>query len=116
MQLQQNIEQAKKIMEPFVLRRLKKDVLKDLPSKTNHTLSVELSPAQKEIYKDLVSQFFSTTAQEEPSAEVVGDDDDEPIEIQPKPNSSGLSGSMELMMLMRRYARGIYQIYMIGVI
>jgi SWI/SNF-related matrix-associated actin-dependent regulator of chromatin subfamily A containing DEAD/H box 1 len=105
-QLQQNIEQAKKIMEPFVLRRLKKDVLKDLPCKTNHTLNVTLSPAQNEIYKDLVSKFFSTAAQEEPGAEVseLGDDAEEGESTATNGQSGGLSGSMGLMMLMRRAA------------
>lgn len=94
-------------MEPFVLRRLKKDVLKDLPSKTNHTLNVALSPAQNEIYKDLVSKFFSSAAQEKPSTEEPSEelgDDTEEVEVVPSTNGSGLSGSMEMMMFMRRAA------------
>lgn len=53
----EQIAQAKRIMKPFVLRRLKKDVLKDLPKKTEIKLVVDLAPTQEEQYKELVRSF-----------------------------------------------------------
>lgn len=44
-------------MKPFVLRRLKSDVLQDLPKKTDHILHVPMAPTQKVQYEDLVSSF-----------------------------------------------------------
>lgn len=53
----EQIEHAKRIMKPFVLRRLKKDVLKDLPKKTDIKLDVDMAPTQAEQYKELVKSF-----------------------------------------------------------
>lgn len=44
-------------MKPFVLRRLKKDVLQDLPKKTDIKLEIPMVPTQEEQYKDLVKSF-----------------------------------------------------------
>jgi hypothetical protein len=44
-------------MKPFVLRRLKREVLKDLPKKTDATLLCPLEPAQREKYDDLIQTF-----------------------------------------------------------
>lgn len=44
-------------MKPFLLRRLKRDVLKDLPKKTDIKLDIEMSPTQQEQYKELVKSF-----------------------------------------------------------
>lgn len=57
---QTQIAQAKRIMKPFVLRRLKRDVLKDLPAKTDLTMSVPLVDSQQEQYKNLISSFTAT--------------------------------------------------------
>ncbi|XP_045536479.1 SWI/SNF-related matrix-associated actin-dependent regulator of chromatin subfamily A containing DEAD/H box 1 homolog [Papilio machaon] len=51
------ITQAKRIMKPFVLRRLKRDVLQDLPKKTNHTELCPLSGRQEMLYKNLIAAF-----------------------------------------------------------
>ncbi|KAM3957558.1 SWI/SNF-related, matrix-associated actin-dependent regulator of chromatin, subfamily a, containing DEAD/H box 1 [Aphomia sociella] len=51
------ITQAKRIMKPFVLRRLKRDVLQDLPKKTNHTELCPMSERQETLYKQLVTGF-----------------------------------------------------------
>ncbi|XP_049873647.1 SWI/SNF-related matrix-associated actin-dependent regulator of chromatin subfamily A containing DEAD/H box 1 homolog [Pectinophora gossypiella] len=51
------ITQAKRIMKPFVLRRLKRDVLQDLPKKTNHTELCPMSQRQERLYKDLCAGF-----------------------------------------------------------
>jgi len=46
------IHQLRKKIYPFILRRLKKDVLKDLPDKMEQTLFIEMSTAQKKLYED----------------------------------------------------------------
>ncbi|XP_041979002.1 SWI/SNF-related matrix-associated actin-dependent regulator of chromatin subfamily A containing DEAD/H box 1 homolog [Aricia agestis] len=54
---QSQITQAKRIMKPFVLRRLKRDVLQDLPKKTNHTELCPMSERQQTLYKELIAGF-----------------------------------------------------------
>ncbi|CAG4959105.1 unnamed protein product [Parnassius apollo] len=54
---QSQITQAKRIMKPFVLRRLKRDVLQDLPKKTNHTELCSMSERQQNLYKNLIAGF-----------------------------------------------------------
>ncbi|TVM03592.1 MAG: hypothetical protein CV087_04585 [Candidatus Brocadia sp. WS118] len=49
-------EVLKKIIHPFKLRRLKKDVLTELPSKTEEKRYCTLAPAQVVMYKDIVSE------------------------------------------------------------
>ncbi len=44
-------KELKKKIYPFVLRRLKKDVLKDLPDKIEQTLFVEMTSAQRNLYE-----------------------------------------------------------------
>lgn len=44
-------------MKPFVLRRLKEDVLQDLPKKTDTVIQVPLAPTQRERYEELVNTF-----------------------------------------------------------
>lgn len=51
------ISQAKHIMKPFVLRRLKCDVLKGLPKKTEEVILCPMSKDQEKKYKDLVAMF-----------------------------------------------------------
>ncbi|XP_067945981.1 SWI/SNF-related matrix-associated actin-dependent regulator of chromatin subfamily A containing DEAD/H box 1-like [Watersipora subatra] len=50
---------AKNIMKPFVLRRLKVDVLKDLPTKHHVVAEVTMCPAQQKLYSSLASRFSS---------------------------------------------------------
>eukprot|EP00698_Gefionella_okellyi_P018344 TRINITY_DN5489_c0_g1_i1.p1 TRINITY_DN5489_c0_g1~~TRINITY_DN5489_c0_g1_i1.p1 ORF type:complete len:1058 (-),score=201.19 TRINITY_DN5489_c0_g1_i1:134-3307(-) len=45
---------AHALLQPLMLRRLKRDVLKGLPSKTEHTLYVPLSEMQRFFYKKLL--------------------------------------------------------------
>ncbi|GAB0093445.1 SWI/SNF-related matrix-associated actin-dependent regulator of chromatin subfamily A containing DEAD/H box 1 homolog [Sergentomyia squamirostris] len=54
---QSQIDQAKRIMKPFVLRRLKKDVLKYLPPKTDEVKRIPMTEAQEIKYKDLVRMY-----------------------------------------------------------
>jgi len=48
----QAIQQLRKKIYPFILRRLKKDVLKDLPNKIEQTLFVEMSDSQRKLYEE----------------------------------------------------------------
>ncbi|MEM9884509.1 MAG: DEAD/DEAH box helicase [Bacteroidota bacterium] len=51
------MQHLRKKIYPFVLRRLKKDVLKDLPDKIEQTLYVEMSDQQKKLYEQR-RQFY----------------------------------------------------------
>lgn len=46
-------------LQPFILRRLKKDVEKSLPSKSERILRVELSDMQTDYYKNIISRNYS---------------------------------------------------------
>ncbi|XP_071512276.1 SWI/SNF-related matrix-associated actin-dependent regulator of chromatin subfamily A containing DEAD/H box 1 homolog isoform X1 [Panulirus ornatus] len=59
----ERIEQAKRIMKPFFLRRLKCDVLKDLPPKEDELIRVPMSQRQQKIYSEMVS-YLSKRAQQ----------------------------------------------------
>ena len=53
-QQDQEIQQRlRKLLRPFILRRLKNDVLTELPSRTEVTLHVELSPEERALYEAL---------------------------------------------------------------
>lgn len=43
-----------KVLEPFLLRRVKKDVEKSLPAKVEQILRVDMSAQQKQYYKYVV--------------------------------------------------------------
>lgn len=53
-------EILKKIIHPFKLRRLKTDVLTELPPKTEGKRYCHLVPAQIVMYKDIVSEWKQT--------------------------------------------------------
>jgi len=53
------IRQLRKKIFPFILRRLKKDVLKDLPDKIEQTLFIEMSEKQRKLYESRRS-FYKT--------------------------------------------------------
>lgn len=46
-----NIEDLKTLIKPFILRRLKEDVLEELPNKIEKKYFVEMPMAQKQVYK-----------------------------------------------------------------
>lgn len=50
----QRIARARSMLTPFVLRRKKEQVMKDLPAKTSRVLYCELTKPQKVIYKEQV--------------------------------------------------------------
>lgn len=56
---EQYIKDLQKKIRPFILRRLKKDVEKSLPSKTERILRVELSDMQTEYYRNIITKNYS---------------------------------------------------------
>ena len=44
------MDRLNKLITPFILRRKKKDVLKDLPDKIENNIIVELNDEQKKLY------------------------------------------------------------------
>lgn len=46
----EKLEQLKRIVSPFILRRVKQDVLKELPEKMEQVVYAEMEPEQKMIY------------------------------------------------------------------
>jgi chromodomain-helicase-DNA-binding protein 1 len=54
------IKELQKRLQNYMLRRLKKDVEKSLPQKTERILRVELSPMQLEFYKNIFSRNFAS--------------------------------------------------------
>lgn len=53
------IEELKKKIYPFILRRVKKDVLKDLPDKIENVLFVEMNPDQKRYYEERRLYYYN---------------------------------------------------------
>ena len=53
------IEELKKKIYPFILRRVKKDVLKDLPDKIENVLFVEMNPEQKKFYEERRLYYYN---------------------------------------------------------
>lgn len=52
-----NIIRLKKLIKPFILRRTKKQVIKELPDKIEKKFLVELSKEQRKIYKTYVDEI-----------------------------------------------------------
>lgn len=48
----QTLNQLRRKIYPFLLRRLKKDVLKELPDRINQTLQVEMNDRQRRLYEE----------------------------------------------------------------
>lgn len=53
----ETLEQLSKAIRPFILRRTKKEVLKDLPDKTEQTLFCEMNPKQTRQYNELREHY-----------------------------------------------------------
>ncbi|WP_055070556.1 DEAD/DEAH box helicase [Clostridium massiliamazoniense] len=51
-----NMEDLKLLISPFILRRMKKDVLKELPEKIDKKFIVEMTPSQSRVYKSYVKE------------------------------------------------------------
>ncbi|CAK9812257.1 SWI/SNF-related matrix-associated actin-dependent regulator of chromatin subfamily A containing DEAD/H box 1 homolog [Anthophora quadrimaculata] len=66
---QEQVKNAKQIMTPFVLRRLKAEVLQDLPKKTDRVIKCPLIEKQQKMYTNLIAEF---SAEADQSNEVNG--------------------------------------------
>ncbi|XP_075228991.1 SWI/SNF-related, matrix-associated actin-dependent regulator of chromatin, subfamily a, containing DEAD/H box 1 [Lycorma delicatula] len=58
----ENVENVKRIMKPFMLRRLKQDVLQDLPTKTISLVECSLTESQAAKYYELLDQLQQSTS------------------------------------------------------
>ncbi len=61
---QDAVRELRKKIYPFILRRLKKDVLKDLPQKVEQIMYVEMSAKQKKLYEER-RQFYQMAIQQQ---------------------------------------------------
>ncbi len=53
------LSQIAQALRPFVLRRAKSQVLKDLPKKTEQTIVCQMEPAQRKVYDDLRAYYHN---------------------------------------------------------
>eukprot|EP00890_Picochlorum_soloecismus_P002969 jgi/Picsp_1/3673/NSC_06510-R1_swr1 complex snf2 family dna-dependent atpase len=56
------IQRLHSVLRPFLLRRLKKDVEKQLPAKHEHVIRCKLSKRQRQLYEEYVSQTETRNA------------------------------------------------------
>lgn len=54
--IQSDILSPLQMIQPFILRRCKRDVEKQLPKKYEHILKCRLSSRQKSMYEDILTQ------------------------------------------------------------
>ena len=54
-----------KALKPFILRRTKAQVVKDLPDKTEQTLHCDMEPAQRKIYEELRAHYRTALLRKE---------------------------------------------------
>ncbi|KDR75850.1 hypothetical protein GALMADRAFT_248579 [Galerina marginata CBS 339.88] len=66
---QERISRAKKMMTPFVLRRRKDQVLKDLPKKTERIEWCDMTELQRTIYRDTLQRSRKTIVEAHPTDE-----------------------------------------------
>ncbi|XP_050076976.1 SWI/SNF-related matrix-associated actin-dependent regulator of chromatin subfamily A containing DEAD/H box 1 homolog [Anopheles maculipalpis] len=66
------IDRAKLIMKPFVLRRLKQDVLRMLPPKTDVVLKTPMIDSQREKYNEIVNEYQNATGVIKDNTEISG--------------------------------------------
>ncbi|KAL0956558.1 hypothetical protein HGRIS_002695 [Hohenbuehelia grisea] len=78
---QERVSRAKKMMTPFVLRRRKDQVLKDLPDKTERIEWCDMTSLQKEIYQDALQRSRKTILE-------AGDDGDAPANNAGRPTKA----------------------------
>ena len=69
------VSKAKKIMMPFVLRRVKEQVLRQLPEKTTEIIHCDMSPYQQEQYHSLLDICKKAKATAKEADDDDGDDD-----------------------------------------
>lgn len=64
-QCRESRHRLKKLIQPFLLRRTKTEVLSELPARTESVLEVELSPAEVALYEAIRKQALEKLASEE---------------------------------------------------
>jgi superfamily II DNA or RNA helicase len=57
-----------KALRPFILRRTKQQVVKDLPDKLEQTLHVDMEPAQRQLYENLKAHYRNALLRKDPDA------------------------------------------------
>lgn len=57
MSIEKNSKELKKLIKPFILRRLKKDVMNELPDKIEKRFLIEMTENQKKVYKTYVDDI-----------------------------------------------------------
>ena len=74
----ENSEELMRRIRPFLMRRLKKDVLTELPDKLEETMMAEMSPEQRKVYdagllrrRDYVKELLTTRGLQKGRAEVL---------------------------------------------
>ncbi|KAI5121564.1 hypothetical protein M0805_000745 [Coniferiporia weirii] len=72
---EERVKRAKMMMTPFVLRRRKDQVLKDLPKKTERIEWCTLTPLQRSIYNDARQRSRKTVSEETEGKEINPPDD-----------------------------------------
>lgn len=90
------IDQALVIMKPFILRRLKADVLKDLPKKTECVELCKMTPQQEKLYDKTIESFKKEI---ENNRKEILDDDESFVETK-----DGTKRGAAMLMAMRRLA------------
>jgi len=65
-------QRLKKLLRPFILRRLKNDVLTELPSRTEVTLHIELSAEERAFYEALRRNALEAMAEAKAGGEQTG--------------------------------------------
>lgn len=53
------LEDLRLLIKPFILRRTKKEVMKELPDKIEHTMLVQMTASQKSIYNNYIKDIRS---------------------------------------------------------
>ena len=86
----ERISRAKKMMTPFVLRRKKAQVLKDLPKKSERVEWCDMTDLQREVYNEAITRSKKALLELpddaiEEMGDVLEDEDDE----KPKPKKKG---------------------------
>lgn len=61
----ENLEELREMASPFILRRTKKMVLKELPEKIENTIEVELEGTQKKLYQTYLDKYKQQFVTEE---------------------------------------------------
>ena len=55
--VQEKTDQAKEILKPFIMRRIKENVLKDLPSKVEQYVELDMTEDQAKLYEQIVCKY-----------------------------------------------------------